>query len=185
MITNFKLNQGRFLPSNNNGVCFVACIDWCGNNLRGKALNLGYYTNKKVDTWLPYIEQQAEYSKDRKALNISNYKYLSALLNAVDKDIVVSDVTSRGLQRAIETLAVGHALIIGINFSSQGQSYGHAVAFYNSGNGVNGKLLFDPNQGQFSGDNAAPVAITVDEVLLRKVYGAYSVSMIAELSLKK
>ncbi len=185
MITNFKLSQARFLPSNNNGVCFVACIDWCGNNLRGNALNLGYYTDKKVDTWFPYIEQQAEYSRDRKALNISNYKYLSALLNAVDKDIVVSDATSRGLTRAIETLAVGHALIFGINFTHKGQSCGHAVAFYNSGNGVNGKLFFDPNQGQFSGDNAGPVAITVDEVLLRKYYGAYTVSMIAELSLKK
>lgn len=184
MIQNFKLNQGKFLPSDNNGVCFVACIDWCGNNMRNQRLSLEYYTDKKVDTWKPYIEQQAEYSKDRKALNIGNYKYLSALLNTVDKEMVTKDSTSKGLKKAIEGLPVGSALIIGINFTHQGKTYGHAVAVYNSGTGKNGKLFFDPNQGQFSGDQAEAVAITVDEVLLRKVYGAYSVSMIAEISLR-
>ncbi len=184
MITNFNLSQGKFLPSDNNGVCFVACIDWSGNNLRGQKIDKNYYTDKKVDTWLPYIEQQAEYSKDQKALKISNYKYLSELLKAVDKQIAVVDNTAKGLKTAIKTLPVGSALIIGINFTIKGKTYGHAVAFYNSGAGVNGKLFFDPNQGQFSGDNAEPVAITVDEVLLAKTYGAYTVSMIAELKLK-
>lgn len=183
MITNFKLNQAKFLPQNNNGVCYVACIDWCGNNLRGNRLSREYYTDTKIDKWFPYIEQQKEYSKDRSALNLNNYQYLSELLKAVDKSIHVKEHTDKDLQKAIKNLPVGHALIIGISFTVNGKTYGHAVACYNASNSSNDKLFFDPNQGQFSGDNAEPVAITVDEVLLGKVYSGYKVSMLAELSL--
>jgi hypothetical protein len=138
MITNFNINQAKFLPKNNNGVCFVACIDWCGGSLRGRTFSREYYTDKTVDTWFPYIEQQKEYSKDRAALQLTNYGYLAKLLNTVDKQIAVSEIKDNDLLKAIKNLPVGRTLLIGFTFEDNGKTYGHAVAFHNKGNGANG-----------------------------------------------
>jgi len=173
MTKNFNLSQYDSLRNTGSqGVCFIACIDWAGNNIRGKRITLKYYTDKNTDIWKPYIAQQNQYGADRTALNLSHYNYLKELLKLGDKELAISDGLSKGLRAAVTNLPVGQAIVLGIHFSHAGVNYGHAVAFHKTASGL---LFFDPNLGEYTG------TVAEFEALLAGTYPGFGVNTIAEL----
>jgi len=180
MNKDFNLSQSNYGVG--NGVCFVATLDWAGSLLRGNTINSLYYNDERLRIWTPYIEQQREAEEDVKALKISGYQYVERLLKVTKDNIVPRQIGDNNLGNAIRNLAAGRALLIWFTFrKSDGTTGFHAVAFAHTSNGK--KLFFDPNLGQYSGNDLTAAAADVNTLLLATYNNNYNVSMLAEFRL--